>query len=192
MQLPSISMQASFCALCRGSSLSIVPELEVVAPLSVDAGTVLGPTDVADTAWADEIAATRPKPLLAVLQHVVVEPLMEQQKSPSLTAAPWHSTTQLASPNTNISFTQPGYMGTIPTGSAECRADCRLVGTVCTTAIVIYQVRRHTEPIGEAGLANFAAERGTACLRIARPVVWKRNGIWAGMAVTDFCHSGTL
>ena len=83
-------------------------------------------------------------------------------------------------------------MITVLTGSAECRADCRLVGTVRTAAIVVYRVRRHTEPIVKASLTDFAAERGTACLRIARPVAWERNGVWAGMAVTGLCHSEAL
>ena len=117
---------------------------------------------------------------------------MEQQKSPSLTAAPWHSTTQLASPDTNISLTKLERMVTVPTGSAECRANCRLVGTVCTTAIVIYLIWRHTEPIGKASLADLTAERGTTCLRIARPVVRERLGVWAGMAVTGLCHGEAL
>lgn len=92
---------------------STFPELEVVTPLLTDVGTVLTntddgtvfvPTDVAETAWAEETAATRPSPLVAVLQQVFVVPLTEQQKSPLLTAEPWHSTTQFASPGTNISL----------------------------------------------------------------------------------------
>ena len=68
----------------------------------IGAGIVLDPTNVAETAWAEETAATRPKPLLAVLQQVLVVPLTEQQKSPTLTAEPWHSTNQLASPDTTL------------------------------------------------------------------------------------------
>lgn len=76
----------------------VLPELEVVAPLLMDAGPMLAPTNVADTASAEETAATRPRPLLAVLQQLLLVPFTEQQKSPFLTAEPWHSTTQLASP----------------------------------------------------------------------------------------------
>ena len=83
-------------------------------------------------------------------------------------------------------------MVTVRTGSAECRAVCRLVGTVCTTAIVVYRVRRHTEPITKASLADFAAERGIARLRIARPEAWERNGVWALVAVTGLCHGKVL
>ncbi len=54
----------------------------------MDAGLIIDPTDVADTAWTEETAATRPKPLLALLQQVLVVPLTEQQKSPALSAEP--------------------------------------------------------------------------------------------------------
>ena len=61
---------------------------EVVAPLLTDVGAVLALTDEVDPAWTEDCPATRPSPLLAVLQQVLVVPLTEQQKSPSLTAEP--------------------------------------------------------------------------------------------------------
>lgn len=67
------------------------------------------------------------------------------------------------------------------TGGAECRADCCLVGTVCTSTVVIYPRFRHAEPIGKTGLAVFATEADAACLRIARPVVWQDHGVWAAV-----------
>ncbi len=150
----------------------------------VDAGIILDPTDVADTAWAEETATTRPKPLLALLQQVLVVPLTEQQKSPALTAEPWHSTNQLASPETNVSD-QKCIDSTLPTRGAECRADCRLVGIVCTATIVIDSRLCYAEPIGETSLPDLAAETDAACLRIARPVVWKDNGVWAAVTVAS-------
>ena len=172
------------CAQICKTLLALLPGLEVVEPLLMDVGTVLAPKDVADTAWAEETAATRPRPLLAVLQQAVVVPLTEQQKSPSLTAESWHSTTQLASPDTSVSD-QRHIDSTLPTRSAECRAVCGLIGTVCTATIVVDPRLRHAEPIGKTSLADFAAETDAACLRVARPIIWEDNGVWAAVAVAD-------
>lgn len=179
------------CAQIWETLLAILSGLEVVEPLLMDVGTmfprtdvgtVLAPKDVADTAWAEETAATRPRPLLAVSQQPVVVPLTEQQKSPSLTAESWHSTTQLASPDTSVSD-QRHIDSTLPTRSAERRAVCGLIGTICTATIVVDPRLRHAEPVGKTSLAGFAAEADAACLRIARPIIWEENGVWAAVAV---------
>lgn len=110
----------------------VLPELEVVAPLLMDAGPMLAPTNVADTASAEETAATRPRPLLAVLQQLLLVPFTEQQKSPFLTAEPWHSTTQLASPDTNINLTRD-------ISAAECLPEVQNVGQVAALYVLSVQ-----------------------------------------------------
>ena len=75
----------------------MLPGLETVAPLLINSGavlvdtdveTVLAPSGLADTGRASGIPI-RPRPLLAVSQQRVSCRLIEQQKSPPLTAEPY-------------------------------------------------------------------------------------------------------
>ena len=63
-------------------------ELVIAAPILVGGGTPFVSTDTADSAMAEKTAAPRPSPLLAVSQHVFSVLLIEQQRSPAMTAAP--------------------------------------------------------------------------------------------------------
>lgn len=71
----------------------------------------------------------------------------------------------------------------MPTRGAEPRANCRLISTVRTATTIIYPRLSHAEPIAKTGLANFAAKTDAVCLRIARSVIWKKDGVWAAVAV---------
>lgn len=94
--------------------LAMLLELGVVAPLLMYAGKMLALLDI-DTASAEYSAATRPSPLLGVLQQVLVVPSTEQQKSPVLAAeSGGHRITQLASPDTTISTTTDIIMARCP------------------------------------------------------------------------------